>query len=273
MVLAKLITLSMWAIGPLLQVLILVGMVRRKTSKRYPWFFRYMVFQLVSTYVLMIPYRMGQQQYLYAYWTYVATETFLSFCVLFEIFGEAFRPYETLRDLGRVLLKWALAVMVMVGLVLVLSAPTNESVMVTSILSLERANHVIMCGLLLLLYLFSSQLGISWRNQLYGMVVGFGSYSAVNLIIFSLRARFGPGFSDAASVINTTAYLMTTGVWAAYFLAPATERTLVRGRTTLILERWNQELAAVRHPRPHESFLPQLESVVDSVMTHRAHLD
>src|SRR5262245_2838577 len=137
--------MSMWAVGPLLQIVILIAMVRRKTSKTYPWFFRYMIFQLASTYLLMIPYRFGQEPYFYAYWSYVATETFLSFAVIFEIFGDAFRPYETLRDLGQVLFRWALAVMMIVGVVLVLSAPNQESMIVSSILSLERANHIIQC--------------------------------------------------------------------------------------------------------------------------------
>ena len=141
--------------------------------------------------------------------------------------------------------------------------------MVRNILILERAIRIMQCGMLLLLYLFSHHVGITWRNQLFGIVFGFGLYASSNLLMYSLRSRVGEDWNTSASVMNSLCYLVTVGIWVGYMLAPAAERTLVRSEAPLILERWNTELAAIAHPRPMQgAFLPGLEDVVDRVM-HR----
>jgi len=181
------------------------------------------------------------------------------------------KPYETLRDLGRLLFRWGALVMTLVGIFFMVATPsgTENTVIVHNILILERGIRIMQCGMLLLLYLFSHHVGITWRNQLFGIVLGFGLFASVNLLMFSLRSRFGEDWNASASVMNSLSYLLTAAIWGGYMLAPAAERTLVRRDAPLILERWNTELAAIGHPRPVQgAFLPGLEDVVDRVM-HR----
>jgi hypothetical protein len=212
-------------------------------------------------------------EYFLAYWAGAAVSAFLGFAVVYECFSEAMRPYDTLRDLGRLLFRWAAIVMGIVGLVFALSTPggPENTVLVHNILIIERAIRIVQCGMLLLLYLFSHHVGITWKNQLFGVVLGFGLYASANLLMYSLRARFGEDWNSSAAIMNSLSYLVATGVWAGYMLAPAAERTLVRHEAPLILERWNTELAAIGHPRPVQgAFLPGLEDVVDRVMTRGA---
>jgi hypothetical protein len=269
-------TLLQYALGAapaVIQIIIVVTMFRAGSQKRFPMFWTYTLYQIVLTVALMVFYQLGDMEYFFAYWAGAAVSSFLGFAVIYECFSQALQPYETLRDLGRLLFRWAAIVMGIVGFIFVLSTPsgTEHTLFVHSILTLERAIRIVQCGMLLLLYLFSHHVGITWRNQLFGIVLGFGVYASLNLLMFSLRSRLGEDWNASASVMNALCYLVTVGIWAGYMLAPAAVRTLVRSDAPLILERWNTELAAIGHPRPVQgAFLPGLEDVVSRVMTRGA---
>jgi hypothetical protein len=263
----------LWVAPALIQLAIVFAMFSNGSRKRFPMFWTYTIFQVVSSIALMVFFQFGEMEYFFAYWASAAMSAFLGFAVIYESFSEALQPYETLRDLGRLLFRWTAIVMMLVGVVFVLSTPggPESTVLVRNILILERAIRVMQCGMLLLLYLFSHHVGITWRNQLFGIVFGFGLYASANLLMYSLRSRLGEDWNSSASIMNSLCYLVTAGIWAGYMLAPAAERTLVRNEAPLILERWNTELAAIGHPRPVQgAFLPGLEDVVDRVMTRGA---
>ena len=269
-------TLLQYALGAapaVIQIIIVVAMFRNGSQKRFPMFWTYTLYQIALTGALMVFFQLGQMEYFFAYWAGAAVSSFLGFAVIYECFCEALKPYETLRDLGRLLFRWAAIVMGIVGFVFVLSTPsgTEHTLFVRNILILERGIRVVQCGMLLLLYLFSHHVGITWRNQLFGIVLGFGVFASANLLMFSLRSRFGEDWNSSASIMNSLSYLFTTALWAGYMLAPAAERNLVRHEAPLILERWNTELAAVSHPVPVQgAFLPGLEETVSRVMTRGA---
>jgi hypothetical protein len=267
---------ALGAAPSLVQIAIVVAMFRNGSRKRFFMFWTYTIFQILLTGTLMVVYQRGQLEYFFVYWAGAAMSAFLGFAVIYECFSEAMQPYDTLRDLGRLLFRWAAIVMGIVGFVFVLSTPsgTEHTLFVQNILIVERAVRIIQCGMLLLLYLFSHHVGITWRNQLFGVILGFGVYASLNLLMYSLRSRLGEDWNTSASVMNSLCYLMTTGIWAGYMLAPAAERNLVRSASPLILERWNTELAAINNPRPVQgAFLPGLEETVSRVMTRGAGLD
>lgn len=257
----------------LVQMAIITAMFRNGSRKRFPMFWTYTIYQILLTITLMVFYQFGELDYFFVYWAGAAMSAFLGFAVIYECFSEAMKPYETIRDLGRLLFRWTAIVMVLVGVVFALSTPggTESTVLVRNILILERAIRIMQCGMLLLLYLFSHHVGITWRNQLFGIVFGFGLYASSNLLMYSLRSRLGEDWNTSASIMNALCYLTTVGIWAGYMMAPAAERTPVRSDAPLILERWNTELAAIGHPRPVQgAFLPGLEETVDRVMTRGA---
>src|SRR3954470_19603353 len=258
------------------QIAILVAMSRNGARKRFPMFWTYTLYQIALTIALMAFYQLGDMEYFFAYWAGAAVSSFLGFAVIYKCFSQALQPYETLRDLGRLLFRWAAIVMGIVGFIFVLSTPsgTEHTLFVRNILILERGIRVVQCGMLLLLYLFSHHVGITWRNQLFGVVLGFGVFASLNLLMFSLRSRFGEDWNAGASVMNSLSYLFTTGICAAYLVAHAAERTQVRNAAPLVIERWNTELAGINNPRPTPAaFLPGLEDAVSRVMMNRAGLD
>jgi hypothetical protein len=272
----EMIQYALGAAPSLIQIAIVVAMFRNNSRKRFFMFWTYTIFQILLTGILMVVFQRGDMEYFFVYWAGAAMSAFLGFAVIYECFSEAMQPYETLRDLGRLLFRWAAIVMAIVGFVFILSTPsgTEHTLFVQNILIVERAIRIIQCGMLLLLYLFSHHVGITWRNQLFGVVLGFGVYASLNLVMYSLRSRFGEDWNSSAAIFNSVSYLLTTGIWGVYMLAPAAERTLVRNAAPLVIERWNTELAGINNPRPSPAaFLPGLEEAVSRVMMNRAGLD
>ena len=48
--------------------------------------------------------------------------TVLAFAVLREIFVQIFRPYESLREFGNILFRWAALVLILIGVVMTISS-------------------------------------------------------------------------------------------------------------------------------------------------------
>ena len=92
----------LWFAAPLLQVGVLIAMVRRGLQNDYPYFFSYTALQVLSVPVLYLISVRSYDYYFYSYYCNIALSVLLSFAVLQEIFHDAFRPYEALRDLGAV---------------------------------------------------------------------------------------------------------------------------------------------------------------------------
>jgi len=65
--------------------------------------------------VLYLIYTRSYSFYFYAYYFNIALCVLISFAVLQEIFKDAFRPYEALRDLSVILFRWSALVVLLVG--------------------------------------------------------------------------------------------------------------------------------------------------------------
>src|SRR5512132_1894613 len=97
----------LWIAPALVFAFLAMAMHRRGLRERYPFFFSYAVFQVVSFVVQFAVYHYWPKSYFYEYWTAAALSIGISFAVIYEVFAEVFRPFEGLRDLGRVLFRWA----------------------------------------------------------------------------------------------------------------------------------------------------------------------
>ncbi|PYX85589.1 MAG: hypothetical protein DMG68_17690, partial [Acidobacteria bacterium] len=185
----QLISYALWIAHPVLQLAVAAAMIRRKLYRIFPFFFAYIVSQILIFSVLFPIYRAESYElYFYVYWTTTSVSVALGFKVIHEIFLDIFRPYHTLKDLGSVLFKWAGLVMLLVAGVVAASSPVSESgPLVQAVLTLQRSVRVIQCGLVFFLLVFSRYLGISWRQRSFGIALGFGSFAAIELAMIALR--------------------------------------------------------------------------------------
>jgi hypothetical protein len=256
---------ALWMGGWALSLAVVWTMVRRKLRLEFPFFFSYAAFQVGSVPLLFALHQRGvYADYFYAYWTSSAVGIGLGVAVLYEIFVHAFRPYAALRGLGSMLFRWAALVLLLVAGITALTASAGQDPTITAIFSLERSIRMMQCGLLVLMLFFSPQLGLSWRNRLFGITAGFGGYAAVSLALVSLRAQLGIPGDTAYSLISSGAYTLAAATWLSYLLAPEPARRAVRVQP--VPDSWDFALQTLGRTQPPDSFLSAMQKTVDRVL-------
>jgi hypothetical protein len=263
----------LWCAQPLLQAVVAIVLWRRGLRKKFPVFFAYILAQ-IAIFGVTFPLRSTEnyEWFFYVYWAGAAVSALLGFRVIHEVFLDVFRPYDTLKDLGTVLFKWAAVVMLLVAVVVAFSSSNSgeqwgiwERFLIQAVTSLQRSVRLVQCGLILFLLLFSSFLGISRRQQSFGIALGFGLFASAELILIVLNA--GSYLSvGRASLINLAAYDAAIAIWLVYVLAPSLARDAAANH--LQTQRWERSLAdlhtpAAQGPLPADALIPMFEGMVE----------
>ncbi len=257
-----------WFAAPLLQAGVLVCMFRRGLHRDYPFFFNYTILQVISVPILAIVNPYSYKVYYYAYYINVGLSVLLSFAVLQEIFQDAFRPYEALRDLGVILFRWSALVVLLVGVMWAISAahkPDYDRVQDVILLA-DRGLRLMQCGLVFFLLLFSEYLGIPHRSLLFGISLGFGFFAAVNMLVVTGASHRGVLLHATLSQINSAAYLIAVMIWFGYTLAAAPSRSRVAEAVLLRSKNWNSALRDARVPLTEDSLLDNMDRTVERLL-------
>lgn len=263
-----------------LQMAILTVMIRRDFRAKFPFFFSFIIFNLisVSSRSAAMAY-LSQAECIYLRWTFFGLGTLLSFAVMYEVFVHILKPYSALVDLGKLLFRWAVVFLGVASVLTAVMTTNSESdKILAAIQVLSRSCLLMQCGLLLLFMLFHSRLGLSWRSPAICIMVGFGTNASVSLINLGLQLYF----PRLGAALDWTAPLACVAVHAAWFASLAlpqpVRRTVQDSPTRLILQRWNEALMAsplmsgrgdTAAISSIESFLPGVERTVERVMARK----
>ncbi len=257
----------LWFAAPVLQLGVLVLMFKRGLHRDYPYFFNYTVLQVISVPVLAIILQVQYNVYYYVYYVNLGLSVLISFAVLQEIFKDAFRPYEALRDLSVILFRWSALVVFLVGVMWAINAAHKpENGVTDSILLAERAVRLMQCGLVFFLLLFSEYLGIARRSLLFGISLGFGLFAAINMLVATGMGNNGLLKHSTLSKINSAAYLLSVGIWFGYTLIAAPSASKVPQPVTPRATDGNLALIEARVPGPAESLLDSMEMTVERLL-------
>ncbi|HVO79636.1 MAG TPA: hypothetical protein VMT28_02835 [Terriglobales bacterium] len=253
---------ALWIAQPVLQFATATTLFARRLQRRFPVFFAYLIWQIL-VFGLLFPIRRwgSYSEYFYAFWIADAITLALGFKIIHEIFLDVFRPYHALKDLGSVLFNWAALVMILVASVVAAASPaTSQGPLVQAVFTVQRCVRAMQCGLILFLLVFSRYLGVSWRQQSFGIALGFGGFAIVDLGLIALNAagRVGPSRVD---LTNAVAYSCAILVWLGYALLPGVCRDA--SANLLRSQRWDEGLSDVQHPLPADSLIPMFEGMVD----------
>src|SRR5271165_5975667 len=257
-----------WCITPILMSLIAASIWRRRLHREYPYFFNYVVFQVLS-FLIEFPLR-NWVNYYYVYWTIQALAVVVSFAVLLEIFRDAFKPYEALRDLSVILFRWcALVVLLVAGMWAITSWHGNQIDNLTnSIFLVDRSIRMMQCGLVLFMLLFSEYLGISRRNVLFGIAVGFGFFAAVNMLVMTALTNHSFLSKSNLGRLSGSAYIVSMLIWLAYTALPATARSGAK-QPAQATQKWDHALDDARNAPPAVSVLDTMDQTVERLLYHR----
>jgi hypothetical protein len=265
---------TLWLAAQVLQLGVLVCMYRRRIQNYYPAFFYYIVLEVVSDPFLTLAQGRWPYTYYFGYWATVCLTATLSFFVLQEVFRDAFRPFEALRDLGAILFRWAALVLLLVAgmsAIAAFNAPSDVKHIddiTGTILLVDRNIRIMLCGLVFFLLMFSEYLGISRRHLLFGVAVGFGFFSAMHMLVTTAVAHHTVLTRTALASINSGAYLVACVIWLYYVANP---KTLLAGQSAAEArpKDWNEALEEARAKIPSESLLDTMDKTVAQLLNSR----
>jgi hypothetical protein len=256
---------ALWYVQPVLASAVAIVMFRRGQHRVFKYFFTYIVTQVLTFLVDYPTYRYNHSAYFYVSELGTAVSVALGFMVIYEAFLDVFRPFHTLRDLGRVLFKWAGLVMLLVaGVVSVSSKSPDTAVWVDAILTAQRCVRIVQVGMVLFLLIFARYLGVSRRQRSFGIALGFGAFAIVELGLVALLAGYQIS-SLVLSVVNVGAYDAVVVIWFGYMLAESPARDIPA--SLLKSQRWEQGLSDIQHPLPADSLIPMFEDMVDRALS------
>jgi hypothetical protein len=257
----------LWFAHPVFQMCIAALMLYRGLNRRFKYFFGYIVTQLVIFATVFLSQWGNSTVYMYLHWCSNAISVAFGFGVIYEVFVDVFRPFHTLRDLGTVLFKWAGLVMLLVAGVVSISA-ANSSLMppwMQAIVTGQRCVRIIQVGLILFLLFFARYLGVSRRQQSFGIALGFGGFAVIELAVVCSWVGNHLG-NPWMSMVNMTAYNGSLILWFGYLAVKSPVRDAAS--TLLQTQRWEHSLSDIQHqPLPTNSLIPMFEGMVDRALS------
>ncbi len=210
---------ALWLLSAPLQGAIAYRIWRQKSYREYPLFFIYILEQLVRFGILFSCYQLHlQETYFHAYAGFQAIEAILQIGVICELFSDVFRPYEGIRQIGPSLMRWA-SVFFLFSAILVAAYSTgwDSYKYLGQMFAMERSAEIVQAGLLLLLALASSLLALEWKSQTLWIALGFGLFTSVNLIAYTIRFQSGMSSQQPLSLISNAAYFCALLFWVRAF--------------------------------------------------------
>ncbi len=146
----------------------------------------------------------------------------MCFGVIDEVSKDLFREYEFLKMAARRSLQGVTGLLLAVAVVLAVCAPGDNNVRWIAGLSvINRGAAMVQCGLLLSLLLFSRFLGLSWRRPTFGIALGIGVLTSVELAIRAVRTEFSSEvWMPYLDLLGTGSFLICVSIWIGFLLAP-----------------------------------------------------
>ena len=227
----------------IVESVIVMAMLYRKLWRSLPIFFSYLIFTISGTCLLFLE-RGNPIKYFYAYWVKQALGSLAVLWVIKELFDNAFQQQLGLRQLGNVLFRWSIAVLVVAAVIVAWMSPGGDNArLMAGIIAVKRTVTFVESGLLGFLFLFAFTLGLGWQHYATGVCLGFGISGVVELAAITVRAIYGEPalgiFNWAIMTVNNCCVF----IWATYFLLPQPKRPV----DSLIpdsnrLKEWNEAL-------------------------------
>jgi hypothetical protein len=247
----RLLSFCLWISPHALLAVVAVLIYRRRLYREFPVFLVYTLYELFEFIVLLtlvsIPSITGPQ-YKYAYVASLVLSIALRFGVIEEVVENLFRDRQFLKALPKRQLRWIKIVLASAALLFAVCAPANGDRLMGGLFMASRGVAMIQCGVLLFLLCFCRFFGLSRRNYAFGIAVGLGVLSTVDLATFALRAELAESWTPLLNTLTTGSYLVCVLVWLVYLLAPEPEPAPLSSVSVKDLEDWNSELQQLLRP-------------------------
>jgi hypothetical protein len=250
-----------WVAGPVIETALLACMVHRKLHRVFPRFFSYIVFQVLKSGILFLTYRYYEEAYFDAYWTGSAISVILAVMVMDEILQHVFKEYGGAQNLGAIIFRWACGLLLLLAIVTAVTGQHDSADRVVAVvLTFDRSVRVMQCGLFCLLMILCRLLKNCWRQQVFGIALGFGVFASIEMILVSVAMSYGGRAGPTISLVKSAAYNAVTILWIGYLRQQAHSIPAVEMAPRL-------EVALVDPAASTEAFLSMVERAVEEVIS------
>jgi hypothetical protein len=241
----------LWFTQTGLNVVLLVVLVVRRAYRKFPIFVSYVSWRALESGILLwMNYSLSVSGNLYAivFAAGRAIDAALALAMVAEIFKQLMGSYPALRRSGIAVFRWVTIALLMFDVALAWLAPaTGDGRLMSGFYILDRTVNTLLCGLLVLLFVFPRLVGLFWRSQAFGIALGLGILAALGLATSAIRSQVEPiarnQLVDIMDVVTHATYLSSIVIWMAYLLAPQrASQAVVKNLPDHNLETWNEEL-------------------------------
>jgi hypothetical protein len=240
---------TLWLAPIALLAVIATVMVVRGLHKRLPIFFSYATFVVTSQVVLLFITLLGYHAtYQVGYWIQDLISWALGFLVAYEIYTNLLNEYPTLRKLGTGLFWLIGIVLATIAVWIAFREPgSDQSRLLEAMVILERSVRIVEVGLLLALFVFASFFGLSWKNYLFGIALGFAVFLSMQLAVAATHAYTGSKLKVLLGVLELISFNLGVWVWTLYVVKRSRAEDLRLLPKTTQLAEWNETLQELLH--------------------------
>src|SRR5258706_4664010 len=237
----------LWISPHLVLAAIAVLMYKRRLYRDFPFFWLYTLYEIGEfslLYALNAIPGVTAQLYTYAFLVTLVISIALRFGVIREVSDDLFRERQFLKEAARGSLRWTTALLVLAGIAGAVFVSGEDGVrLIGGLAVINRGVGIIQCGLLVFLMCFSRLLGLSWRGFAFGIALGIGVLSSVDIATYAIRAQVvDEEWARALNLLTTGSYLICSLVWLGYTLAPESKTSSVVNVSGNEVDNWNREL-------------------------------
>ena len=239
-------TLLLWISPHVLLGVLAVVLCKRRLYRAFPCFFVYVLYEIadfILLFALGSAHSVTEKQYMYAYYATLTPSVALRFGVIDEVSRDLFRESQFLKAAARRSLQCVTGLLLVVGVLLAVYAPGDNSVRwIAGVSIVNRGAAMVQCGLLLCLLLFSRFLGLSWRRPAFGITLGLGILTSVDLAVHAVRAEFSSNvWVPYLDLLATGTYFVCVSIWIGYLLVPEPKPASLTVVPHDEVETWNRE--------------------------------
>jgi hypothetical protein len=240
-------SLSIWLVGIAFELILIVRGVQRGLLRRYPVFYSYIAFVVVTD-ILLFATRPTARPYLYLYWIAEFVGLLLGCLVFFEFYRVALKPYPGTARVARALLFVVFVIAVVKTVVTIVNVPKwwlyAQPAQVEGVLRVCQLMAILALALLFLFY------SIPFGKNLRGILLGYGFFVSWSVLCLALVAA---GVAKADSLWSYTypiSYVLSVVVWTVHLWSyqpnPVPDRAIP-------LEQEYQRVAAATQRRLHDA--------------------
>jgi hypothetical protein len=181
-----------------------------------------------------------------ASWVVEGIAMVLATIFILEAMHAVLAGYEAIQRLGRNLLIVTGLALIAFTLFTANSGADNSIPIEKLTLVTDRSIKIVQIGIIVVFFVFSRYLALSWRHYLFGIVFPYGLYAGLNLAVATFAAQKGDTYGYRLMLIDSIAYICLHLLWLKYLLQPEPKGpSELPPSASADLERWDEALSGM----------------------------